>query len=71
MAETKFTAEETEALRAVLSVMIIKRRTGELGIMHGAERFVSTQRSLKKADREALDAAARRLGLGPIREFAG
>lgn len=71
MAETKFTAEETEVLRAVLSVMVIKRRTGELGIMHGAERFVSTQRSLKKADREALDAAARRLGLGAIREYDG
>ena len=39
--------------------------------MHGAERFVSTQRSLKKADREALEAAARRLGLGAIREFEG
>ena len=71
MAETRLTAEEADAVRMVLSSMVVKRRTGELGIMHGAERFVSTQRILKKADRDALNAAARKLGLDGIREHAG
>jgi hypothetical protein len=71
MAETKLTAEEAQALRTVLCAMVVKRRTGELGIIHGAERFVSTHRMLKQADRDALDGAARKLGLGSIREYAG
>jgi hypothetical protein len=68
MAEVRLTAQ---AVRAALRAMVIKSRTGELGIMHGAERFVSTQVIFRKADRDALDAAARKLGLGTLREYAG
>lgn len=68
MPEIKLTAEEAHALRAALSALVVKARTGELGILHGAERFVSTQRIFKKADREALDAAARKLGLSAVAE---
>jgi hypothetical protein len=71
MPETKLTADEAQVLRGVLSALVIRTRTGELGIVHGAERFVSTQRTLKKAERDALDAAARKLGLSGIREHAG
>ena len=71
MTEVKLTEQEAQAVRAALSAMVIKSRTGELGVMHGAERFVSTQRIFRKADRDALSAAARKLGLGVIREYAG
>jgi hypothetical protein len=71
MPETKLNAEEAQAVRAALSVMVIKNRTGELGIMHGLDRFVSTQRILKKPERDALHAAARKVGLDGIREYAG
>lgn len=71
MAETRLTAEESEAVRMALATMVVKRRTGELGILHGADRFVSTQRTLRKAERDALDAAARKLGLGGLREYPG
>jgi F0F1-type ATP synthase epsilon subunit len=71
MAEVRLTAEEAQALRAAVSALVIKTRTGELGIMHGADRFVSTQLIYRKEDRRALDAAARKLGLGGVREHGG
>ena len=43
--------EEAQAVRAALSTLVVKARTGELGVMHGAGRFVSTQRILNKEDR--------------------
>jgi hypothetical protein len=49
----------------------VRKRTGELGIVHGAGRFVSTQRVFRRADREALDAAARRLGLPGVGGYDG
>lgn len=63
MTEIKLTPEEAQAVRAALSTLVVRARTGELGVMHGADRFVSTERILKKADREALEAAARKLDL--------
>lgn len=71
MAEVRLSEEEAQAVRAALSMLVIKSRTGELGVMHGAERFVSTQRIFRKADRDALHAAARKLGLSAVREYAG
>lgn len=64
MAELRFSEAEARALRAVLAAVTIRRRTGELGITHGLERFVSTQVVLKATQQTALDAAARKLGLG-------
>ncbi len=63
MPEVKLTSEEAQVLRAALSVLFVKTRTGELGITHGADRFVSTQRILKRPDRDALDSVARKVGL--------
>jgi hypothetical protein len=61
--ELKLSPEEAQVLRKALSALAIRQRTGELGILHGMERFVSTNVSFRRPDLEALDAAARRLGL--------
>ncbi len=61
--DVKLTDDEVKALRAALQPLVIKTRTGELGIVAGMDRFVSTGRVLKKADRDTLDAAAKKLGL--------
>ena len=71
MSEVRLTLAEAQALRTALSALVLKARTGELGIMHGADRFVSTQRIFKKADRDALQAAAQKLGLRSLPEFGG
>ncbi|MDF1501720.1 hypothetical protein [Roseisolibacter sp. H3M3-2] len=71
MPEVKLTAAEAEVLRTVLAALAVKGRTGEVGILHGADRFVSTQQLLKRADREALESAARKIGLSGLRVYAG
>ena len=48
MAEIKLSDDEIAVLRVVLRAVVIKSRTGELGIVHGMDRFVSTQQILKK-----------------------
>lgn len=66
---TILTAEESDVLRAVAGRLSIRKRTGEVGILHGMERFVSTQLCLKKKERQALDSALEKLGLrGGIKE---
>lgn len=70
MTEVRLTAQEVAAVRTALSGLVVRARTGELGMMHGADRFLSTQRILKKDDRQALDAAARKLGVS-IAEYRG
>lgn len=63
MSDTKLSSEELQVLRAVLAPLVVKSRTGELGVLHGMDRFVSTQVILKKKDLNVLDAVAKRLGL--------
>ena len=62
MSDIELTPEESAVLRAVLSKLSVRERTGEVGIIHGADRFVSTQLILKKSEREKLTAAALKLG---------
>ena len=71
MSEVRLTPEEAAALRAALSALVVKARTGELGIVHGAGRLVSTQRIFRRPQLDALDAAARRLGPGGIARHDG
>jgi hypothetical protein len=69
MAELKLTDDEVQAIRAVLGAVTIRRRTGELGITHGLERFVSTRvvverrllqnRKLDRGEPRALRGTAR------------
>lgn len=60
--ETKLSSEELKILGKVLSKIVIKSRTGELGIMHGADRFVSTQLLLKKEEIIALEQINLKIG---------
>lgn len=63
MSDTKLSSEELQVLRAVIASLVVKSRTGELGILHGMERFVSTHVTLKKKDLEVLDSVAKKFGL--------
>jgi F0F1-type ATP synthase epsilon subunit len=53
--EIKITSDEIEVLRKVLHNVVIKSRTGEIGIMHGAERFVSTNNTFKKEEIKSIE----------------
>ncbi len=64
MSDTKLSAEELQILRVVIAPLVVKSRTGELGILHGMERFMSTHVRLKRKDLEVLDSLAKRIGLG-------
>jgi hypothetical protein len=59
----KLEEHEVEFLRTLLSQYVVKDRTGELGFMHGADRFVSTQLVLKKQHRNELKELYGKLGL--------
>jgi hypothetical protein len=63
MPEVRLSAEEAEALRRAMTALAVRVRTGELGVLHGLERFVSTHATFRRAELDALDAAARKLGL--------
>jgi hypothetical protein len=69
MTEIKLTSDEVFVLKAILSKLAIKSRTGEIGITHGMDRFVSSQLILKKPERELLTSLGKRLGLESILEI--
>lgn len=68
MTDIKLTPEETIVLKAILAKLAIKNRTGEIGIMHGMDRFVSSQLILKKPEQELLTSIGKKLGLEHITE---
>ncbi|MDN5204134.1 hypothetical protein QQ008_22265 [Fulvivirgaceae bacterium BMA10] len=61
--EVKLNNEEIEILREVLKQLRIRRRTGELGIIHGVDRFVSANIVFKKPHLELLDGIAQKIGV--------
>ena len=61
--DIKLNDQEIAILRALLTELTIRKRTGELGIMHGMERFVSTNVTFKKLHLEILDQIVRKIGL--------
>ena len=63
MADVRLTNDEVEVLRLLLGAIHIRARTGELGIAHGADRFVSTNICVRKPQKEALSLAFAKLGL--------
>ena len=67
--EVKFDNNEIEILRKILSQVAIKKRTGELGIVHGMNRFVSTNTVFRKEQIDILDKVAKKCGLRDINKF--
>jgi hypothetical protein len=63
MAELKLTDDETQALKAILSCLVLRDRTGELGLLHGADRFVSTHRTITKPERAVIQSVTKKLGM--------
>jgi hypothetical protein len=63
MKEVKLSDDEFEAIQVILREIVIKDRTGEFGVMHGANRFVSTNKPLKKQHRAIFDSAFKKFGL--------
>ena len=68
--DIKLTQEEIDTVRLILSKLCIRRRTGELGILHGMDRFVSLQIILKKPAIEVLENVAKKTGLNEITQIA-
>ncbi len=61
--EITLSSEEIEILKIALSKLVVKNRTGEIGILHGLDRFTSTHICLKKKERENLDALMKKVGI--------
>lgn len=53
-ADVTLTRHEKALLKLILSRMVIRRRTGELGIKHGMGRFVATDLVLSEPARKVL-----------------
>ena len=63
MPQVTLNAPESNTLARAVRHLVIHSRTGELGIMHGADRFVSTHDCFRKADLEQLELAVKKLGI--------
>lgn len=63
MAELNVSEDETQALRAILSCLVVRDRTGEPGLPHGADRVVSSQRTFTKPERAVIESLAKKAGL--------
>ncbi|MEM7402260.1 MAG: hypothetical protein AAF304_09965 [Pseudomonadota bacterium] len=63
MSQIILNSDESQILGRVLSHLVLKARTGEIGIFHGMDRFVSTQDCLKKKDVENLESALAKIGI--------
>jgi hypothetical protein len=63
---TPLDGDEAEMLRLILSKVVVEKRTGQVGIVYGADRFVSMQLVLKKEGRAILEKLARKVGLPGI-----
>jgi hypothetical protein len=56
-------SDEALILKEVLKQISIRKRTGELGVLHGTDRFASNHTVFRKQHLEVLDTIARKLGL--------
>lgn len=65
----KFESDESEVLKAILAVLIVNNRTGEVGFKHGLDRFIGTSVILKKPQIEALNSSRLKLGLSELKAF--
>jgi len=65
----KLNTAEIETLQTLFNQIVIKRRTGEFGIMHGMDRFVSTNKTFRKQHIDTLDSIVSKLGMNEIKKI--
>lgn len=53
--------EEVDALRVVLQAITVSQPSGEIGVVHGADRFVSSRFGLSVSGVDGLDRLAKKL----------
>jgi len=63
MSEHTLRAEEVEALRVLLAAIAVDKH-GEIGVVHGPDRFVTSRHGLKASQVETLNSLARKVGIG-------
>lgn len=63
---TPLTDEEVAVLRDILSRVVVRQCTGQVGVIHGMERFVPINLPLKKPQRLVLESAARKLRMAAL-----
>lgn len=61
MTQFQLRPDEVEALKVVLSALVLDRH-GEIGILHGRDRWVTSKHGLSTAHQQALDSLARKVG---------
>lgn len=54
---------ESRVLARAVRHFVVESRTGQLGITHGADRFVGTDDCFRKADLEQLESVFTKLGI--------
>ncbi len=63
MSQVILNPDEAKSLARALSHLFVRERTGELGITHGMNRFVSTDDRFKKKDLEPPHSVFSKLGI--------
>ncbi len=61
--EMKLTEDEKEVLKWILEEIVVEDRTGAIGMIHGADRFISMPFTMKKPARVVLNSIYRKLGI--------
>jgi hypothetical protein len=61
MGQYELRPEEVAALRVVLQAITVERPSGEIGVVHGPGRFVTSRYGLSKAAVSSLEQLARKL----------
>lgn len=62
MSQHTLRPQEIEALRVLLSSVAVDK-SGEIGVVHGANRFVTSRYGLKAEQIEVLNSLARKVGV--------
>jgi hypothetical protein len=67
--DKQLASDESDVLKTILSALIVNNRTGEVGFIHGFNRFVGTKVILKKAQIGTLNSARLKFGLSEMKEY--
>lgn len=62
MSRYELRPDEVAALRTLLAAIVVDEPSGQIGVVHGNGRFVTSRHGLSPESRKALDALARKVG---------